>query len=849
MECPRCGFKNQENTRFCGNCATRLTPEPDKAKDGTITFPSYVIDLAPGRIFGERYQIIEEIGAGGMGRVFKAMDLKINEVIALKLIHPEIALKKKNIERFRNELRLTRKIAHRNVCRMFHLHEEDGATYITMEYVPGEDLKSSIRMMGSFTIGKTVSIAQQICQGLREAHHQGIFHRDLTAKNIILDREGNVHIMDFGIALSRETKGLTEEGKSIGTPTYMSPEQAAGRGIDQRSDIYSLGVILYEMVTGEAPFTGESSLSIAMQHKLDLPKPPIEINRRVPEALNRLILKCLEKKKENRYQSADEILVDLKAIDEELTTGELQIPLRKMRSTTIMTSLKSFKVPGYLVVGALILLVLVYFIGKNLISEDQPLRIVVLPFEYLGPDSVEDQRHILDYLDIRIGVKLQERYEGLIITPEGIAEFYATSDFSYSEIGTALKVDYILEGKIRIEQQTVEMSVSLIDAKQGASIEGMTFNCSIDEIFDQEVIKIADQVGRELGVVASSAGLSLLQADPEAMLNFVRGKDAERMFRETADEQYLQMAEQFYLSAVEKQPDYALFSWHLGHLYETRYVSSKLKSDKRKMIHHFRRAYDLNDNSAETNLGMGWKSLYERDNDSAYQYFLKAYELEPYKFEVNYHIGGFLRSVGLFEKALKYYDQALALNPGELAVLPKESTFELRISCLLYLGRFQQASDAIAALPEKVHNDIRVRFLKAHVFICRGMYAEAANELAEIHELDNSNPRLPFYRSLLYAHYGEKEKALEPIFSGYPPAALYLVTQIYCALGMKKEALQSIQVGIETGLEELLTYLYPYQYLVNNPNYDLLRHEPEFQEIVQSQKQVYDHLVERYGDL
>jgi serine/threonine-protein kinase len=142
MKCPSCDFENQENTRFCGNCATPLQKSPDKAKAGTLTFPSYVADLAPGRVFGGRYQIIEEIGAGGMGRVYKAMDLKVNEVIALKLIHPEIAFKKKNVERFRNELRLTRKIAHRNVCRMFHLQEDDGATYITMEYVQGEDLKT-----------------------------------------------------------------------------------------------------------------------------------------------------------------------------------------------------------------------------------------------------------------------------------------------------------------------------------------------------------------------------------------------------------------------------------------------------------------------------------------------------------------------------------------------------------------------------------------------------------------------------------------------------------------------------------------------------------------------------------
>jgi serine/threonine protein kinase/tetratricopeptide (TPR) repeat protein len=849
MKCPSCDFENPDNTRFCGNCAAPLQPTTGKPQVGTVTFPSYVADLAPGRTFGGRYQIIEEIGAGGMGRVFKATDLKVSETVALKLIHPEIAFKKKNVERFRNELRLTRKIAHRNVCRMFHLHEDDGATYITMEYVQGEDLKNSLRMMGPFTIGKTVSIARQVCEGLKEAHHLGIFHRDLKAKNLILDREGNVHIMDFGIASSRETKGLTEDGVSIGTPTYMSPEQAAGKDIDQRSDIYSLGVIIYEMATGEVPFTGDSSLSIAMQHKLDPPKPPIELNRRVPEPLNRLILKCLEKKKENRYQSADEILADLKTVEDELTTGEMHIPLRKMRSTTIMTSIKSLKIPAYLIVGAALLVVLFYFIGRNLTAKDQTVRLAIFPFEYLGPEPEQDVRHIWDYVSTWLGGKLNERFNGLIITPDRSAEFYANSDLSNREIGEALDVDFLLAGKIRIERDAVDMSVTLIDARKDASIANLTSNCRVSEIFDKEVIRIADRVGRELGVPSSSAGASSILPDPTAMQYFTRGKDAERKYRDTEDVQYLDAAEQLYASALEKQPEHSLFSWHLGLLHELRYVLLGDKSDQQNMFQYLRRAYELDDNSAETNLGMGWISFYERDNDSAFQYFLKAYELGPNNFDVNYHIAGFFRSVGLYEKAIKYYDLALALNPGELSFFPESSTFELRISCLYYLGRYQQAIDDIEAAQARIPDNTRIHFLKARLFVFRSMHAAAEDELAEIERLDDSDPRLPFYRALLYADQGDREKALEPLREGYPAEAFFFVTQIYCALGMKEEALQTIREGIATGLEAIQTYLYTYQYLINNPYHDLLRQEPAYQEIVRAQKQIYDHMVEKYWGL
>jgi serine/threonine-protein kinase len=182
-------------------------------------------ELTTGSIFAGRYQIIEEIGKGGMGKVYKAQDKKINETVALKLIKPEIASDKKTIERFGNEMKFARKVAHRNVCRMYDLGEEKGSHFITMEYVPGEDLKGMIRMMGQLGAGKAISIAKQVCEGLEEAHRLGVVHRDLKPSNIMIDKEGNARIMDFGIARSLESKGITGAGVMIGTPEYMPPEQ------------------------------------------------------------------------------------------------------------------------------------------------------------------------------------------------------------------------------------------------------------------------------------------------------------------------------------------------------------------------------------------------------------------------------------------------------------------------------------------------------------------------------------------------------------------------------------------------------------------------------------------------
>jgi len=308
IKCPKCHSDNPDTKQFCGECGNQLVPKEDIPVSITKTLETPTEELTTGSTFAGRYQIIEELGKGGMGKVYKVIDTKIKEKVALKLLRPEIASDKKTIERFSNELKFARKIRHENVCQMYDLNEEEGIHYITMEYVAGEDLKGMIGMMGQLSAGKAISVAKQVCEGLAEAHKLGVIHRDLKPQNIMIDREGNARIMDFGIARSLKTKGITRIGVS---------------------DIYSLGVILYEMVTGMVPFGGETPLSIAMKHKSEVPKNPKEINAQIPEDLSRVILRCMEKDKEKRFQSAGEVRSELTRIDEGIPTTERIIPKRK----------------------------------------------------------------------------------------------------------------------------------------------------------------------------------------------------------------------------------------------------------------------------------------------------------------------------------------------------------------------------------------------------------------------------------------------------------------------------------------------------------------------------------------
>ncbi len=357
MKCPECDQALPEGSGLCGNCGIAIRSENEEPEAFTRTLETPSARLPAGAAFAGRYQIIEELGRGGMGTVYRALDQKLNEEVALKLIRPEIAFDQDTIVRFSHELKMARKVFHRNIGRLFELMEDKGTHYITMEYIPGEDLRRLLKREGPLLPERAVNIAIQICEGLREAHRQGIVHRDLKPGNIRIDPAGQVRILDFGIASSAETRGITQKGITVGTPEYMSPEQVDGFETDERSDIYSLGIILFQIMSGRRPFEGNSPFAIGYKHKME-PPPVLHIqNPRIPESLSRFVLKCLQKEREARFQNVTEALRELFQIKKSLQVAlspknDQNLPAKKERF--LSSVLKKIGFPWLILTGVVL---------------------------------------------------------------------------------------------------------------------------------------------------------------------------------------------------------------------------------------------------------------------------------------------------------------------------------------------------------------------------------------------------------------------------------------------------------------------------------------------------------------
>ncbi len=802
IKCPKCQSNNPDTQQYCGECGTQIIPKEEIPVTETIETPKE--ELTTGSLFAGRYQIIEELGKGGMGKVYKANDTKINEKIALKLIKPEISSDKKTIERFSNELKFARKIRHNNVCHMFDLNEEKGSHYITMEYVRGEDLKRLIRKMGQLSVGQVIPIAKQVCEGLTEAHRLGVVHRDLKPQNIMVDEDGNARIMDFGIARSITGKGITGSGVMIGTPEYMSPEQAEVKEVDQRSDIYSLGVILYEMVTGRVPFEGETSLGIAMKHKSEMPKHPKELNAQIPDDLNLVILKCLDKDKEKRYQSAGEARSELARIEKGIPSTERVLPKKKpltSREITIKFGLKKLLIPSLAIIVLAILVVIIWQVIPR--KETVPLEpgkpsIAVLPFADLSPQK--DQEYFCDGMA-----------EALLNALTNIKDLHVaarTSAFSFKgkeqdirEIGKKLNVKTVLEGSVRKANEQLRISVQLINIADGFQLWSKRYDRKIDDVFAIQD-EIAQNIVQALRIELSEEEKHILgksgTKDVQAYDFYIRGRKYFHHWHRRSTKYAIDMFSQ----AIKKDPGYALAYAGLADSYAHFYMYyDRSKENLDQALIASQKALELDPELAEAHVSRAHAVSQNMEYEEAEKEFETAIRLNPKLFDAYYLYGRTLRVQGKHKQAARQFEQASQVRPEDF----QAPTFLVTAYEDLNLEKEAREANSRAVEVFKKHlelnpDDSRALTLGAYAFF-KSNDEETAVELME------------------------RSVSLDP----EETMVLYNAACFYSILGKVEEALDYFEKAIDSGFASR-------EWIENDSDLDLIRNHPRFQTIMKKLK-------------
>ncbi len=722
--------------------------------DVTETIQTPIKELTTGSTFAGRYQIIEELGKGGMGRVYKVFDTKIKEKVALKLIKPEVASDKETIERFNNELRLARKVRHKNVCGMFDLGEAEGVHYITMEYVSGQDLKGLIRQSKQLTIGTAVAIAKQICEGLEEAHRLGIIHRDLKPSNIIIDKDGNAKIMDFGIARSLKVKGITGEGVIIGTPEYMSPEQVEGKDLDQRSDIYSLGVILYEMIIGRVPFEGETPLSVAVRQKTEAAPDPRKSNAQIPEGLSRLILKCLEKKKEKRYQSADELRADLEKIEKGMPTTERFIPKRRTttgKQITVTFGPKKMLIPALAVLAVAIVVWLVFFKKESGLRPEQRRSIAVISFENLTGDKAYDYlRKAIPNLLISsleqsqyLRVTTWERMDDLLrqMGKAGVETIDKDSGF---ELCRKDGVETIVLGSFVKAESMFATDVKVLDVASKALLKSASSKGEgVRSILEKQIADLSREISRGVDVserkiqAARPSAPDVPTSSMDAYNSFLKGKEAYEKF-------YYEQARQLLENAVALDADFAE-----AYLYLAR-TQGNLGNQKAR-VDAYEKAKALSGKAAEKErlyIEEAYAGAVEKDPEKRFRILEEIVQKYPKEKEAHFELATFERGRNKPESAILEFDKALALDPN----------YAYALNSIAYayvdLGHYDKALDYLKRYAESSPDDVNPIDSMAEVNFRMGNLDEA---IAKYREVLNRKPDFVLTFPALAYVYASKE--------------------------------------------------------------------------------------------
>ena len=548
VKCPKCQSDNPDTQSFCGDCGTQLPAFKGISPSLTKTLQTPVKTLIKGSTFAGRYKIIEELGRGGMGVVYKTDDTKLKRTVALKFLPPELTHIPDVKERFMREAQAAAALDHPNICTVYEFDEAEEKTFISMAYVEGQSLRKKLES-GPLELDQALRIATQVAEGLQEAHKKGVIHRDIKSANIMVTEKNQAKIMDFGLARVTGGKLVTQEGVTMGTVAYMSPEQARGEKVDHRSDIWSWGVVLYEMLTGKLPFRGEHEHAMVYSILKENPKPITILRSEIPVSIEQVVNKALEKDPDKRYQNTDELLDDLKSISAGIVPEEIKARLRKAKLLKRKRSILYAGAVGLVIVIAVLALTL--FTGRAEAIDS----IAVLPLENLTGDT--EKEFFVDVATEELIGQLGQ-ISGLrrVISRTSVMKFKET-DKTLSEIARELNVDVVVEGSVQQAGDRVRIQVRLIDAlPEEQNLWGQTYERAMSDVlvmYGEMARAIAENIQVKLTTEETTRFADARQVNPEAYDALLMGmQKASQLTPQAFD-----IALEYYDLALKKDPNYA----------------------------------------------------------------------------------------------------------------------------------------------------------------------------------------------------------------------------------------------------------------------------------------------------
>jgi len=732
------------------------------------------------------YRIEEILGSGPMSTVYKARDLKLERYAALKFLSPQHTVDDSETERLIQEAKTTSALEHPNICTIYEIDEVEGQVFIAMAFYEGQTLEVRLSR-GPMSISDAVEIITAVSQGVAKAHEKGIVHRDLKPANIMITTDEVVKILDFGIAKLIYQKSKTKSGIIMGTPGYLAPEQAKGDNIGPYTDIWALGIMFYEMLSGDLPFSGDTDISLIYSIVNDRPIPLAQFNEEIPQRFEGFIHRLIEKEPANRFQSVSEMLTELQNLSED----------RADFSTVRMKA-------------------------SDLKLEVTP-SIGVLPFLDMSPNK--DQEYFCDGLTEEI-ISTLSRVEGLRVVSRMSSFQFKGKEFDLRQIGQQLNVRSVLEGSIRKAGKRVRISVQLTNISDGFLLWSEQFEREIKDIF-----QIQDEISQ---AIVKTLRIKLIgQQEKTLYKNYTDNVEAYSDYlkgryhwnKRTADA--LKKGIEHFNQAIEKDPQYApafaglADTYIILGLYGTlvpKFVMPKAKAAAVK-------ALEIDRDLAEAHASLGCiQSVYDWDWKGAEEQFQKAIELNPnYAIAHHWYAINYLTPHGRFDEAIKEIEIALDLDPISLVI---NTTVGL---VHYYAGQYDDATSIFLKTLEVEPNFAMAHFFLGQTYTRKQMFEAALTEFEAANKLFGGSTNMQATYGMASALAGEKDKALEilnrlndELKEKYVSA--YDLAMIHAGLGDNNEALHWLQ-------QALAEHSYLLIYLNVDPVLENLRNDKRFKKI------------------